>query len=424
MACLTGALWSLQRQHDCPRSGETPIDPGYVLENLFDHPNEAAKRAHQGLSRRAQVEAMDTPCLWFRGLLPAERRWLLRIQQWSLGQGELLHLATSFETTRCICIQTAAAADMAKMRGSSELVGVAVGVSCKVPFPQRAAAWAALYGPLPGELQGSDRAEIWALLQLLERTLGDLVVGTDCDYLVKCFYKRWGARKGCFKNGDLWCRIRTALNRKRKVIVCKVRAHVLAPDSPLEVAAHTWTSVVGNELADAFAEKGALLHEVPIDVVRAVSEADFLAVRIQKQLYTTSMQAVPELKGSAKAPGSREARSLTLPSRCGHTIAHKQLREWLLNVPCVPLLPTTLPDLFHACQPVLIGLQASHGSHKLAYKRGIWWCVACGSWSSSAARNLIRPCTGQATKAARDVVARLDKGLTPQPHVRWQSPHH
>ena len=60
---------------------------------------------------------------------------------------------------------------------------------------------------------------------------------------------------------------------------------------PLELAVHTWTSVVGNELADAFAEKGAVLHEVPVDVVRAVSEADFLAVRIQKQLYTTAMQA-------------------------------------------------------------------------------------------------------------------------------------
>ena len=178
---------------------------------------------------------------------------------------------------------------------------------------------------------------------------------------------------------------------------------MLAPDSPLELAAHTWTSVVGNELADAFAEKEALLHEVPIDVVRAVSEADFLAVRVQKQLYTTAIQAVPELKGSAKAPGSREARRLTLPqlmaatdrdllrdplklqeqwhcSRCGHTIAHKQLREWLLNVPCVPLLPTALPDLFHACQPVLIGLQATHGSHKLAYKRvsGGAWHVALG----------------------------------------------
>ena len=222
---------------------------------------------------------------------------------------------------------------------------------------------------------------------------------------------------------------------------------MLAPDSPLDLAAHTWTSVVGNELADAFAEKGALLHEVPVDVVAAVNEADSLAVRIQKQLYSTAMQAVPELKGSAKAPDSREARNLTLPrlmaatdhdllrdplklqgqwhcSRCGHTIAHKRLREWLMNGPCVPLLHTAVPDLFHAGQTALIGMQATHGSHKLAYKRGIWWCVACGSWATSAARNLSRPCTGQPTKAAQDALARLDKELTPQPHVLWQSPHH
>ena len=52
------------------------------------------------------------------------RRRLLRRQQWSLEQEELLHLPTSFETTRCIGKQTAAAANMAKMRGLSELVGV------------------------------------------------------------------------------------------------------------------------------------------------------------------------------------------------------------------------------------------------------------------------------------------------------------
>ena len=81
-----------------------------------------------------------------------------------------------------------------------------------------------------------------------------------------------------------------------------------------------------NELADAFAEKGALLHEVPIDVVRAVSEADFLAVRIEKQLYTTAIQAVPELKGAAKAPGSREARRLALPQLMAAT-DHDLLRD-------------------------------------------------------------------------------------------------
>ena len=38
-------------------------------------------------------------------------------------------------------------------------------------------------------------------------------------------------------------------------------------------------------------------------MVDAVGEADSLAVRIQKKLYTTAIQAVPELKGFTKAPG-------------------------------------------------------------------------------------------------------------------------
>ena len=183
-----------------------------------------------------------------------------------------------------------------------------------------------------GELQGSDRAEVWAILQLLERTLGDLVIGTDCDCVVKCFRKRWWGCQGCYKNG--------------RVTVCKVRAHVLAPDSPHELAAHTWTSVVGNELADAFAEKGALLQEVPVDVVKTIWEADSLVVRIQKQLYATATQAFPELKGPflVASPHALFRDPLVLQGQwhctsCGHTIAHKCLRVWLRN-----LLPA-----YHSC---------------------------------------------------------------------------
>ena len=66
---------------------------------------------------------------------------------------------------------------------------------------------------------------------------------------------------------------------------------MLAPGSPLELAAHMWTIVVGNELADAFAEKGTLLHEVPVDVVKAIWEADSLVVRIQTQHYTIASRS-------------------------------------------------------------------------------------------------------------------------------------
>ena len=167
--------------------------------------------------------------------------------------------------------------------------------------------------------------------------------------------------------------------------------------------------------------------------------------RIQKQLHTTAMQAVPELKGPAKAPDEREPRASVLRqllaasphalfrdplvlqgqwhcTSCGHTVAHKCLREWLRTVPCVPLVPSAVSEIFHVEQLVLIGFQPTHVSHTLADRRGICSCVACGAWATSAARKLSRPCTGQPTKAARDALARLEKGLPPRLHVHWPCP--
>ena len=77
---------------------------------------------------------------------------------------------------------------------------------------------------------------------------------------------------------------------------------MLAPGSSHDLAAHTWITVVSKDLADAFAEKGALLHEVPVDVVEAVREADSLVLRIQRQLYTTATQAVPEGRQEGQSP--------------------------------------------------------------------------------------------------------------------------
>ena len=150
----------------CPRSGETPIDPTckrceedcaetflhrhwLCAGNLFDHPNEAAKRAHQGLSLRAQTEAVDTPCLWLRGLLPAD---------FTTG---LLPPPTSEETAMVFGAGGASTPGYlirnrplywytdgsgGKYGQDARLVRAgwgAVGVSCKVPFLQRAAAWGA-----------------------------------------------------------------------------------------------------------------------------------------------------------------------------------------------------------------------------------------------------------------------------------------
>ena len=83
VACLAGASWPLQRQHECPRKGEAPVDPTCLrcdgghpetclhrhwscVGNKLDHPHE-----HNWLSRRAQSDASEPPCLWLRRLLPA-----------------------------------------------------------------------------------------------------------------------------------------------------------------------------------------------------------------------------------------------------------------------------------------------------------------------------------------------------------------
>ena len=281
-----------------------------------------------------------------------------------------------------------------------------------VPFPQRAAAWGALYGPLPGELQGSDRAEIWALLQLLERTLGDLVVGTDCDCLVKCFYKAMVGSQG-LASRMVTCGVESG---PRSIAGAKSLSSRLGRMCWLLIPLLNWLLTPGQvlwamSLLTLLLRKEPFSHEVPIDVLRAVTEADFLAVRIQKQLYTTVIQAVPELKGSAKAPGSREARRLTLfqlmaatdhdllrdplklqgqwhCSRCGHDCSQATSR---MAVECA-LCPTVAHGASGPFPRLSTRIDWSAGLRmdltKLAYKRGIWWCVTCGSWASSAARNL------------------------------------
>ena len=137
---------------------------------------------------------------------------------------------------------------------------------------------------------------------------------------------------------------------------------MLAADSPHDLAAHIWTSVVGNELADPFAEKGTLFHEVPVDVVEAVREADALVVRIWRQLHI-----ILNSQASAKAPGACELRAPILQQlvvASPHALFRDTLklqgqwycfREWLLGASCVPLLPIAAPDLFPAGKPVLIG---------------------------------------------------------------------
>ena len=215
MACLTGALWPLQSQHDCRVKGEAPVDPTCLrcegghpetlqhrhwscVGNKFDHPDEAAKQSHRWLSRRAHTDATELPCFWLRGLLPASLT--IGILPPPVAEATAMVFCAGGASTEGCLVRNHplfwnTEGGGGKYGHDERLIRAgwsAVAVSHMVPFPQRAAVWGALYGPLPGEPQGSDRSEVWALLQLLERTLGVFVIGTDCRHFGQIvFAERW-----------------------------------------------------------------------------------------------------------------------------------------------------------------------------------------------------------------------------------------
>ena len=362
-----GALWPLQRQHDCPRRGEAPVDPTCMrceegcaetflhrhwlcAGNLFDHPNEAVKQAHQRLSRRAQTEAADTPCLWFRGLLPAEHTTGL------LPPPASEETAMVFEaggaSTHGYLIRNHppfwyADSSGGKYGHDARLVRAgwgAVGVSRKVPFPQRAAALGALCGPLLENCRALAVPKfghsfrcwnvLWAIWSLVR----------TATTLSNAFGNAGGLAGVASRMAT--CGVESVLHSIGGVMSLSTRSGRRCWLLTLLMIWRLTRGKVSWAMNLLTPENGALLHEVLVDVVEAVREADSLVVRIQKQLYTMAIQAVPELRGSAKAPDTREARAPILEklmasssprSSCGangialaagNTVAHKHLREW------------------------------------------------------------------------------------------------
>ena len=72
--------------------------------------------------------------------------------------------------------------------------------------------------------------------------------------------------------------------------------------------------------------------------------------------------------------------------------------------------------------PLRLSLSSwAHQSHpKLRHRRGVVWCGRCGAYATSArARLLLQPCAGPSAKG-KEVVSRVQRGLTPTTQTAWQ----
>ena len=123
-------------------------------------------------------------------------------------------------------------------------------------------------------------------------------------------------------------------------------------------------------------------------------------------------------------------------------------RQWEAWVPLLPIL-TDLPFLassdFHSgpCialrmqgaewrsldartgKSVGIGSREAHASHCLAWRRGVWFCTACGAYAKavedqkSTCHNLAEVCRKSANKGGQDVLNRIAQGRPPRSGMEW-----
>ena len=72
------------------------------------------------------------------------------------------------------------------------------------------------------------------------------------------------------------------------------------------------------------------------------------------------------------------------------------------------------PRSSHPSDPVRVGHQMLHESHRLRFHRGVCWCTSCGR-----AVGLVNECPGYQARAGRDVLARIERGLSPKASPDW-----
>ena len=139
-----------------------------------------------------------------------------------------------------------------------------------------------IFGGLPGSRQAVPRGELWALIQLLQRTSGDLTVAVDAAYTTKGHSRgpAW-AHQG---NHDLWATYwATVGSRAGTVTLLKVKSHIRLEALPAAEAGRE-LAYRANQAADAAACAGALAAALPSHVCREVEQVDAKAWRVQKRL--------------------------------------------------------------------------------------------------------------------------------------------
>jgi len=297
-----GGSWPLMRVHDayphvdpiCTRCGvepDTPYHRHYGCPcNIPASPKLAAD--FDTLKCEALEGHHSWPCLWFRAINPAAFTSI--DEPYDDSPMQVKGLWTFSPAAR---IYT---------DGSG-------GIHSSDPRLRRCGLSAVLYdgedrgslrGPLYGTRQTTPRAELTAVVEVVERYAGAILqfqtpIITDCMYVVRGILERFhvaGTRQPPRStNKDLWARLTSAAhtrdgNLNLSTLIVKVASHLA--DVHVQRGLITQFDLEGNAIADDLAGKAAVQAQVSPDAAAAVKEADSRAKRIAKHLLRTTRLAL------------------------------------------------------------------------------------------------------------------------------------
>ena len=173
---------------------------------------------------------------------------------------------------------------------------------------------------MPGHVQTNNRAELAAVLAVLQREHRNVLIKTDSSYVYNgCLKHRhvWAATSWAgVKNADLWCEVHAILEQRGVAVAfAKVKGHATREDvSCGRVCA---ADKKGNDSADFLATEGAKSHCLPDDVVRDVMHRRLVTRAVQTmmaEILAARMHHVASLKACDDMASNASSDSLLVSS--------------------------------------------------------------------------------------------------------------
>ena len=444
MAILQGAIWPKSRRAEagwipdgtctrCNQAEDTGYHQMWECEELTtEHRGDAEE--HKYRLRGAVVGHVECPGFWLRGLVPEDwTNTAQPTQEYRMEWGALKGVAR-YSLPQGAFASTDGTGGPDTMHTRLRRVGW--GFVVFFP-PMQIVSWC--NGGLVGA-QSVPRAELKALIELLDRTEGDVEVFVDCASVVIGWRKHPRSMQGA-ANLDLWQQLWAVREGRRgKVTVTKTKAH--CTDAEIDAGEIGGLEFLANAAADEVAKLAG--HRLRLDEHQrsSVLWVDEMAYRVQQHLLDRCKQILDSdlyhqelqqtrLRRRGSKSNKRQVvatrrlkRRLQLSSWLRNTqhSVRKGKRGWLQCRQCM-IQARPGPWLEQPCEPSRAALQAAgiHPSHKVRSVKGIVACWSCGCWSARRLVKLRSRCSGVLnTKASsRRVLEALEKGQLPPGCTAW-----